>query len=56
MEIFRIIVPSLVEIGPLVLEKKIKMWKVYGQTDTDDRRLEKLTWAFGSGELKTFTE
>ena len=25
--------PSLVEIGPLVLEKKMKMWKVYRQTD-----------------------
>ena len=48
-------VPNLVEIGPVVLEKKIKMWKVYGQTDTrttNDRRSEKLTWAFGSGELK----
>ena len=32
-------VPSLVEIGPVVLEKKIKMWKVYRQTDgwTDGR-------------------
>ena len=36
-------VPSLVEIGPVVLEKKMKMWKVYrqmdGQTDrqTDGR-------------------
>ena len=36
--------PSLVEIGPVVLEKKMKMWKVYrltdGQTDrqTDDGR------------------
>ena len=31
-------VPRLVEIGPVVLEKKIKMWKVYRQTDgrTDD--------------------
>ena len=53
-------VPSLVEIGPVVLEKKMKMWKVYrrtdGQTDrqtTDDRWSEKLTWAFSSGELKT---
>ena len=25
-------VPSLVEIGPVVLEKKMKMWKVYRQT------------------------
>ena len=26
-------VPSLVKIGPVVLEKKMKMWKVYRQTD-----------------------
>ena len=56
--------PSLVEIGPVVLEKKSKIGKVYrrtdrqtdGQTDrqtTDERRSEKLTWAFSSGELKT---
>ena len=25
--------PSLVEIGPVVLEKKMKMWKVYRRTD-----------------------
>ena len=33
-------VPSMVEIGPVVLEKKMKMWKVYKQTDgwTDLRR------------------
>ena len=33
-------VPSLVEIGPVVLEKKMKMWKVHRQTDgrTDRRR------------------
>ena len=33
-------VPSLVEIGSVVLEKKMKMWKVYIQTDgrTDRRR------------------
>ena len=36
--------PSLVEIGPVVKEKKMKMWKVYRQTDgrtdgqTDDER------------------
>ena len=52
------IVTSLVENGPVVLEKKMKMWKVYRQTDgrtdrrTDDRWSEKLTWAFSSGELK----
>ena len=38
---------SLVEIGLVVLEKKMKMWKVYRQT-TDDRYSEKLTWAFSS--------
>ena len=35
-------------IGPLVLRKEKKMWKVYWQTDgqtTDDRRSEKLRWA-----------
>ena len=48
-------VPTLVEIGPVVLEKK--MWKVYWQTDrradgrtdgltTDNRWSEKLTWVF----------
>ena len=42
---------KLVEIGLVVLEKKTKMWKVYN--DNDDRQIsEKLTWAFGSGELK----
>ena len=43
-------VSSMVEIGPVVLEKKMKMWKVYRQTD--DRRSLKLTWAFSSGDLK----
>ena len=34
-------VPSLVEIGPVVLEKKMKMWKVYKQTDRrTDRRTD----------------
>ena len=32
------------------MEKKIKMWKVYKQTD--GRRSEKLTWAYSQGELK----
>ena len=52
-------VPSLVEIGPVVLEKRLKMWKVYRRTDTqmheqtkDNMRSKKLTWAFSSGELK----
>ena len=50
-------VPSLVEIGLVVLEKKLKMWKVYRRTDrltTDNRRSEKLTRAFSSGELKRY--
>ena len=29
-------VPSLVEIGPVVLEKKMKMWKVYDNANEDD--------------------
>ena len=38
----------------LVLEEKMKMLKVYRQTDrkTDDRWSQKLTWVFSSGELK----
>ena len=28
--------PSLVEIGPVVLEKKMKMGKVYDNDDNDD--------------------
>ena len=58
---------SLVAIGPVALEKKMKMWKVYANNDDDNynddddgqrRRTtdkfwsEKLTWAFGSVELK----
>ena len=57
-------VPSLVEIGSVGLKKKkMKMWKVYRQTDgrtdrrtngqtTDNRWSVKLTWAFSSRELK----
>mgnify|MGYP003684357691 CR=1 FL=1 len=30
--------PSLVEIGPVVLEKKMKMWKVYRRTDRQTDR------------------
>ena len=37
---------SLVEIGPVVLEKILQ---------TNDRQLGKPTWAFSSGELKTKT-
>ena len=52
------IMPSLLKIGPVVLEKKSKIGQVYRQTDrqtngqTDDRQSEKLTWAFSSGELR----
>ena len=49
--------PSLVKIGLVILETKMKIWKVYrqtyGQTDDGQQRSEKLIWAFGSGELKT---
>lgn len=38
--------PNSVEIGHVVLEKLID------RRTTGDRRSEKLTWAFGSGELK----
>ena len=44
----RCLLPSLVEIGSVVLEKKMKMWKVYWQVDRqtmDNKWSEKLTWA-----------
>ena len=58
---------SFVENGQVVLQKKMKMWKVYRCTDrwrdghmdrwtdgqTDNSRSENLTWAFSSGELKS---
>ena len=44
--------PSLAEIGPVVLEKKMKMWKVYDNADDKDKDDGQRT-AFGSGELKT---
>ena len=48
--------PSLVEIDPEVLEKKMKMWKVYDNDDyNDDGQRTNLTWAFGSGEQKINT-
>ena len=54
-------VPSLVEIGWVVVKEKMKMWKIYKQTDrrtdgktTNDRRAEKLTRAFSTDELKRF--
>lgn len=37
--------------GPVVLEKKSKMWKVY-RWPPDNRQSEKLLWTFSSGELK----
>ena len=46
------IVPSLVEIGPVVLEKKIKKFTTTTTRTTDKFWSEKLTWAFGSGEVK----
>ena len=54
-------VPSLVDIGSVVVEKKMKMLKVYRWTDrrtdrrmTDDRRSDKLTRAFSLGDLKKY--
>ena len=44
-------VSSLVEIGQVVLARKMKIWKFYD--DNDDGQWTKLTWAFVSGELKT---
>ena len=43
--------PSLVEIGPVVLDKKMKKWK---GLQMDDRKLaiRKAHWAFSWGELK----
>ena len=53
--------PSLVEIGLVVLEKKLKTWKLYdiNDNDYDNRQMlinisEKLSWAFSSGEWKSF--
>ena len=31
-------VPNLVEIGPVVLKKKMEMWKVYDDDDKDDEQ------------------
>ena len=44
-------VPSLVEIGPVVLEKMKKMCKVYDDDDDDNNTTDK-GQAFGSSELK----
>ena len=43
--------PSLVEIDPVVLEKKMKMLKVYDNDDDDDDG-QQTNFAYGSGELK----
>ena len=54
----------MIEIGQVVLEKKMKMWKVYDNNDDNDNNdnnygqrtnfdQKKITWAFVSGELKT---
>ena len=51
-------VPSLVKIDPAVLEKKMKMWKVYRRTSRqtmDNRRSDKLTKAVSTGELRTMS-
>ena len=51
--------PSLVEIDPDVLEKKLKMWKVYDNNNdaNDDGQGTNLNRKahFGSGDLKTCT-
>ena len=46
-------VPSLDEIDSVVLEKSIKMWKVYVWMDHDrhNRLSENFTWSFSSGDL-----
>ena len=46
--------PSLVEICTVVLEKRMKMLKIYDNddNDNDDRQRTNFACAFGSGELK----
>ena len=49
--------PSLFEIGPEILEEKMKMWKVYDDNENKNANAneddgQKHTWAFGSGEPK----
>ena len=51
---------KFVEIGPVVLEQKMKMWNVYKQMEskiqcrwiTNNELSEILTWTFSSNELK----
>lgn len=54
---------SLVEIDPVVLEKKMKMWKIYNHVDDNDNKNDNgndnvPTWAFmiSSDELKILPE
>ena len=46
--------PSLVEIGSVVLEEKMKCERIMDRQTRKDRWSEKLTWAFSSSELKTY--
>ena len=49
-------VPSFVEIGPVVLEKKSKMWKVYRQTDDERQAIRKAHLSFQFRWAKNYTE
>ena len=44
-----------VEIGQVILEKKMKMWNLYRHMDDSQETIRKVycTWAFCTGELKT---
>ena len=45
--------PSLIEIDPVVLEKKMKMWKVYDNNNDDDEQQTHFNQkSFGSGKLR----
>ena len=46
---------NLIQIGQVVLEKKMKMWKVYDNDNINDDENDdgqRTKFAFGSGELK----
>ena len=48
------LVPSLIEIGPVVLEMKMKMWKFYDKDDANnnaDGKRTKFRWAKDACEL-----
>lgn len=51
---------SLVEIGAVVLEKMLKRWKVYSQTDRQAKgrqtTCDLFTWTFSLVELKTHNQ